>query len=387
MQEEPNGNELSELIIESLNEIAEEAESGDGSMGESIDDLYDEIGDAMYEETIETMEESLEDWREELSGFRERLYDDWQDPIDLLEAFIIYSRDSGMELQRDVGDQARENEDLVFLTLLKLHGRAIQVSQEILTLIKQGFADGAHARWRALHEIAVVSMFINQTGEETAKRFLLHELVDDYHLKKQIKEHDGTGFLGEVSGEELEDAEERLNHLCEQFGDGFGGLWGWAAHEIPNPKFRDLENAVNLDHHRPYYDFASKVNVHSGAKGTNAQIGLTNRPYTSASGPTNSGFYLPGFQTAVSLYQVSVALMMHIVIPETPADLRVMDRLLDDIYHAFMKAQEDINKKDEKMIEQIKDELEKNKEEFLEEYEPVDPSEYQVKIDLEQNPD
>ena len=83
----------------------------------------------------------------------------------LLEALIIYSRDAG---------------------------RA--ANQEILSLIKHGFADGAHARWRAIHKTAAVAMFIRLSGHETAKRFLLHSIIDDYHLAKSIRKYPICAF-------------------------------------------------------------------------------------------------------------------------------------------------------------------------------------------------
>ena len=37
---------------------------------------------------------------------------------------------------------------------------------------KNGFADGAYARWRSLYELNVVSEFISENGEKTAKAYL-----------------------------------------------------------------------------------------------------------------------------------------------------------------------------------------------------------------------
>ena len=39
----------------------------------------------------------------------------------------------------------------------RLHARACQIAREVLTLLYAGFAEGAMARWRALHELAVLS--------------------------------------------------------------------------------------------------------------------------------------------------------------------------------------------------------------------------------------
>jgi len=373
--------DLPDLITQALNEIAEEAEEED--VGEVIEEFYDGLSEAIYDDVVENMDERIGAWQAELSGFRDRLYGDWKEAIDLLEALIIYSRDVGLTIDNRVKEDAMEEDDLVFLSLLKLHTRACQISQEILVLIKQGFADGAHARWRALHETAVVAMFIVRHEEDTAKRFLLHEEVDNYHLYRDIRNYEGTELLGEISDEEMAKLEERLDLLYEEFGNGFGGLWGWADHIIDNPRFKDLEEAVGLEHQRPYYNFASKANIHSGAKGTNAQIGALNRPHMTTSGPTNAGFHLPGIHTSVSLFQVTTSLMSHIVLPETLADLRVMNELLDDIHDAFMNAQEKIEKRDREMIEEMLADIEENMDELLDGHDPDQSYRFETRIDVD----
>jgi hypothetical protein len=36
----------------------------------------------------------------------------------------------------------------------------LQIFNEILVLLKSGYADGANSRWRSLHELAVISFFL-----------------------------------------------------------------------------------------------------------------------------------------------------------------------------------------------------------------------------------
>jgi hypothetical protein len=56
--------------------------------------------------------------------------------------------------------------------------RACQVTDEIACLLENGFADGAMARWRTLHEIAMVAAVISQHGEAIAERYLAHQFVE-----------------------------------------------------------------------------------------------------------------------------------------------------------------------------------------------------------------
>ena len=72
----------------------------------------------------------------------------------------MISRESGDLFNESFG----KNNDQVFFVLWRLHARSCQITMEILALLKSGFADGAHARWRTLHEIAVTALFIKQQG-------------------------------------------------------------------------------------------------------------------------------------------------------------------------------------------------------------------------------
>lgn len=69
-----------------------------------------------------------------------------------------------------------------FVAFKYIAGRACQVYREIVCLSKHGFADGAFARWRTLYELAVITLFINEYGDDVAKSY--HDAKDSdcgYH--------------------------------------------------------------------------------------------------------------------------------------------------------------------------------------------------------------
>jgi hypothetical protein len=387
--EEPS---FAEIIGEELNQVVEELDE-DGDVGEAAFDVFQDASEPVYEGLLDEMNERLAAWRSELDGFETRLYDTWEAPIDLLEGFIVYSRDVGLELNRAFGRQAAKEDDLLFLALQKLHARGIQIGQEILTLLKHGYADGAHARWRALHEIAAVSMFLRLSGQETAERFMLHSLIDDYHLAVAIRKHPDAFGLSYVSDEEMEELEKRREVLLDTYGKEYDGLWGWAADAVgkDRPRFTDIESAAGLEHHRPYHKFASKMNIHAGSKGAVSQLGvMKERAGMTASGPTNFGFSLPGTHTGVSIHQLTTALLAYQVDAghrpfEAMLDMAVIGRFLDDIMEAFPAVEEEIAQRErEGWAEFIEEELEGRLDEFLEEYEPEEPPTFRVDVGEEQ---
>lgn len=66
-----------------------------------------------------------------------------------------------------------------YIALLHIHGRSLQQFLEITTLIKNGFADGAYARWRSMYELTIMAYFIDKHGENTAKAFIESSETED----------------------------------------------------------------------------------------------------------------------------------------------------------------------------------------------------------------
>ena len=52
------------------------------------------------------------------------------------------------------------------------------MADEIICLLENGFADGAMARWRTLHEIAIVAIVLSKHGEDIAQGYLDHQAVE-----------------------------------------------------------------------------------------------------------------------------------------------------------------------------------------------------------------
>lgn len=113
---------------------------------------------------------------EAMAGFKDRLHDRWGRAIDGLRILLTVSAELGNEQAKKM---SRRTRNLHFNNaLLRLHVRGCQVGREILTLISNGFADGAMARWRTLHEISVVAQVLADGGEPIAERYLEYEAVE-----------------------------------------------------------------------------------------------------------------------------------------------------------------------------------------------------------------
>ena len=117
------------------------------------------------------------------------------------------------EVAKGVGDQVAAGEVSVdehtFRAIWAVHARACQMSRAILALLRSGFADDAHARWRSLHELAVVSNFIREHGEVVAERYLLHEAIQQRKLARAYKEHEDRAGLEPLTQAEIDALDER----------------------------------------------------------------------------------------------------------------------------------------------------------------------------------
>ena len=175
---------------------------------------------------------NLEAYKQEMRGFEERLRALWGEPLDLLELFIGLALEAGSAFNSKYRNDSVRANDAVFEALTQLHARACQVSSAILVLLESGFADDADARWRSLHEIAVVSNFVCQGGKKLAERYLLHEVIQQYKLASVHQRHKDRLNEEEISQEEFDNLETLRNDLVAKFGDQFKYDYGWAASEF-----------------------------------------------------------------------------------------------------------------------------------------------------------
>ena len=122
----------------------------------------------------------------------------------------------------------------VFDVLTRLHARACQIAFEVLVLLKNGFADGAHARWRSLHEVTVVASFIKTHGDEVAERYLLHDNIELYKAAELHQKH--YAILGEepIPDDEYNSIKVIRDELIDCFGTPYKNNYGWASSVLNN---------------------------------------------------------------------------------------------------------------------------------------------------------
>ena len=213
--------------------------------------------------------------RRERQGFEKRLGKHWAKPLHLLELTVELAQEVGAEINDESSAGGESSHEHTLSALVAIHARACQMSCAILALLRSGFADDAHARWRSLHELAVVSSFISQHGEDVAERYLLHEIVQQRKLAKAYQKHEIRAGLEPLTQAEIDELDQRYASLVARFGKPFRSDYGWAASVLENeqPTFVHIEEDVQLDHLRPYYQMANQ-NVHGNSHAALYKLGV-----------------------------------------------------------------------------------------------------------------
>jgi hypothetical protein len=284
--------------------------------------------------------------QKELNEFRKRLILRWGESLEKMKLLLVLARECGESIYEELRNDI-ENKN-VYLTevLVRLHARACQVTEEIICLLSHGLADGAMARWRTLHEIAVVSNLIAEHGEELAERYTRHEAVEAFRAFQQYEKYYAALGREPISAKEAKEIRDAYEKVKSEFGKDFTNDYGWAAKHLNNhnPKFIDLEAAVKIDLLRPYYKMASH-NVHANPKGIFFKLGLFPDSNILLTGPSNAGLVDPGHSTAISLSQITMALVQISLTFDNILCIQMMLILVNEIgetlYNAHVRLEQD----------------------------------------------
>jgi hypothetical protein len=257
--------------------------------------------------------------------FAERLAERWGQGLDFCELVRQVSLEAGAEYHaKHRGDGLLRHE-----VLARLHARACLVAGEIVALLRLGYASGAHARWRALHEVAVVAWFLAAGDEELSQRYRQYEHVESLAAARDYQRNAEALGYELLSLEEIEELEVTVEELCRSYGPLFKKPYGWSAQHFGHAlEFRKIEEAVNLAHLRSYYRMASYP-IHAGPKGITFDIGLMGHAEVMLAGPSNAGLADPGHSMCISLTQVTIALLNQTPGVRSSVTLRVLLELTD----------------------------------------------------------
>ncbi len=312
----------------------------------NLPELVSELTDYYIVALRKDYAQKLKPFQKQRHAFEAKLHKEWEEPLKLFEHFLFFAMELGEEFNNAYRPVAAQRNDHVFEALTRLHARSCQIGLEILTLLKSGFADGAHARWRTLHEIAVVSVFLSEYGEDIANRYLCYEIIDSYKAAMLYQRSCSRLGYEQLSSDEMHNFEKIYQQAKHQFGSRFTKDYGWAATIISKGRltFSDIEKKVDMNHMRSYYKLASN-NVHANPKSVFYRLGLspTDKDILLA-GPSNTGLADPANGTLLSISQITTTLLLHEANLDRIVASKALLHLNNDIQEAFTETQLNLEK-------------------------------------------
>ena len=285
--------------------------------------------------------------RRDRRGFERRLFRRWRPALELFDAVTHGFYEAGSMFNREERPRAAEADDAKFETLCRIHARACTTASEVGALLRSGHASGAHARWRTLHELVVVTLVLRSNDLELSERYLLHEVVESLRILNRIREHAERLGIEEVPTDaEVNELRRWRDELSSRYGAGYGGAYGW-AHDLigRDPTFADLEKHVGMDHWRPYYQMASHP-VHANPKGAMWSVAAGRLDDLLLAGASNSGLADPGHQTLLSLQTVTTNLLTYRSNAERLLALKALAVLVDRAVDAFVAIQKKLDEEE-----------------------------------------
>jgi Family of unknown function (DUF5677) len=289
------------------------------NLGDKVDHVTEQvmerIAPSMLQSLYAALPRQLREQRAIEKRFEKRLRLRWQRGLDRLEMLIIMAHEAGeiyVEVfQHEFVGQVASEESVLFDVLVALHYRACRTAREIVCLLKSGYADGANARWRSLHELAVTALFLAQHRGDAPQRYHDHAAVQAWRAAGHYQAHSQVLGYEPFSDEEMAEMEQAADDVVTKYGETFKKDYGWAAKALgARPaNFAEIEASLDLSHWRPFFGLASQ-SVHADARGLFRALGLPeDSEITLLAGASDAGLADPGHCAAISLTLASVALL------------------------------------------------------------------------------
>ena len=208
---------------EDIDHVLNDVERFFGEQYETIvRDAAENIADLLHKTLTANWPGEYEAQEAEVAAFRSRLERRWGKALAKLRMLLTIVREwTAGAFERWQHAKAAGKKSHLTDVMLRLLVRACQVTDEILVLLENGFADAAMARWRTLHEIAIVSAVIAKYGEEIAERYVHYQIVESSSaIKLYERDHKDLGFRS-ISKRLKEKVQKDHNKAVKRFGKRF----------------------------------------------------------------------------------------------------------------------------------------------------------------------
>lgn len=329
--------EVERLVAEGLSEeVAFERVLGPNN------ELLDSAAVGVEADLRQQLPAILGEVRQQEDGFLSRNRERWKPCLEELELMYLLCAEFGDALRTELAEQDPDGDvPYAFEALESLFTRALQSFKQIIWLIEGGFADGALAAWRTLHELAVISLFLSQSGEETCERYIASFHCVAWKAAQQFNEYADRANLAPFDAEDMAEMKARNDSLVETFGQSLANDYGWASVALgkEKPTFHDIEKATKLDHWRPRFKWASQ-GLHGPYRPAGTSLGTSeSRDTGRIVGRSNSGMVDPIHMSAITLNTAAVSFLLHWESMDHLVACKVLGKVANEIGELALKVE------------------------------------------------
>ncbi len=256
-----------------------------------------------------------------LRQFQRRLSVTWRPAFNLYDDLLSASLLAASNHSEQGWQRAEAETDFTFEALRRLHARGFIVASEIRPLLAAGFASGALARWRTLHEVTVVASFLSGQTANVSEAYMLHHQARAWFETEVYERHQPViAPASPLDAHLIKDHRAMRDALRERYGATFTEEYGWANNVLGRTRLKlvDLEQAVGMDHWRPWVHLAHQ-SIHATYKAMRFDIGWTSTTPDEIIpvGPSNAGLADPFGCASLSLALLTRCFVCH---PRARAD-------------------------------------------------------------------
>ncbi len=271
-KEEDAKNDIARIFKIEDNRLENFMNNTDNEFSQNLKNLADRLVNERLEVIYKDIPEYFTRLRNGNMTVAHNIDDIWGHSLDLFELLINTAVEITLNFDTSKLNNYNENKNL-YDALQRLQGRACLISNEILALLRAGFTDGAYARCRTLYETMVISSFLSDNGNETAKRYL------DYSIVNDLKEAEiFNNYEEKINDAKFSELSNEVEKLKEEYGKFYAeGDYNWALNVIKpkrkNVAFWEIEKNIKFEHMKPFYKSASN-NIHTGSSSLYFHRGL-----------------------------------------------------------------------------------------------------------------
>ena len=281
-------------------------------------------GSQAVQRVMDNRREVIATWRKHMKTRACNTTEIWKSGLELMELAVTQAACCSEQFDSMRPERFHAN----FTAISRLFSEAVNIASEVLLLLRNGFASGAHARWRSLYERAVIALFLAHSVDSTSKKFLDHEIVKNYELLSEAQRFCSMTGLKPLPAARLQKCMNALERVVQRYGSDFAGKYGWAkpalAKRFPARKggvtFDEITRACGLEFMKSPYGLASHA-VHATP--------VSVRAWAESEGLVTSGE--PAVMTILSLIHCTDA--AHICVPRlmrrAPENVDALMELID----------------------------------------------------------